>query len=86
MTPAALSPSAVSWMEAIRLLRYCFWLVIASHLRQSSNGDRRFQLIFPIGQHGVGQFLESHQLIRANVLNSAFGKCMHKDRKLPDFE
>src|SRR5271165_4361427 len=77
MTPAACSPSAVSWIEAITGLRYCF--VIARHLCQSSVRYRFDQGLIVISHHLGRQQLERGQFVVADFVLFVLGKAVNEN-------
>src|ERR1019366_2466409 len=70
-------PSAVSWIDAIKGLRYCF--LIANHLRQSSRRNHARDSPVIIGQQCGCEFLEGDQFVLADVVLFVLGKAVNEE-------
>src|ERR1700728_2164469 len=82
--PVACSPSAVSWIDAITALRYCF--VIANYLQQNPCGQRGGERPVVVGQQVCGQSLELRQFIVADIGLLALGETVNKKRPITGTE
>src|SRR6476620_8268300 len=78
MTPAACRPSAVSWIDAIKALRYCFF--IALHLQQHSRGNSSCEHLVIVAQELGGEFFQCDQFVLLDVVLFALGKTVNEDR------
>src|SRR5437763_4176275 len=78
MTPAACRPSAVSWIDAIRALRYCFF--IAFHLHQPSQRHNSCKRLFVVRQQFAGEFLQRDQFGLLDIVVFVLRETVNEDR------
>src|ERR1017187_2563969 len=77
ITPAAWRPSAVSWIDAIRGLLYCF--LIAHHLRKRSKRNYPGDGPVVIAQQIGCELFEGHEFVLADVVLLVLGEAVNEE-------